>query len=131
MNSVIHWPTKKEEGTMDHKTKGWNLAQSSHQKRIVANLVKDLIRSGKVDTTVTRAKEASRYADKMVTLAKKGDQSARRHAFSFLNDKEAVSVLFEEIGGEYEEREGGYTRVLRLPPRKGDGAEMARLTFVE
>lgn len=116
---------------MDHKTKGWNLAKSSHQKQIVANLVKGLIENGKVDTTVTKAKEASRFADRMVTLAKKGDESARRRAFSFLNDKEAVTTLFENLGERYEDRQGGYTRVHRLPPRKGDGAEMARLTFVE
>jgi len=116
---------------MDHKTKGWNLAKSSHQKSMLANLIKDLIRHGKVDTTVTKAKEASRYADRMVTLAKKGDGQARRKAFSFLNDKKAVSKLFEEIATGYEDRQGGYTRVLRLPPRRGDGAEMARLTFVE
>lgn len=116
---------------MDHKTKGWNLAKSSHQKRIVANLVKDLIQHGKVDTTVAKAKEASRYADKMVTLAKKGDSQARRKAFSFLDDKRAVSTLFEQVVDGYEDRQGGYSRVLRLPPRRGDGAEMARLTFVE
>ena len=116
---------------MDHKTKGWNLAKSSHQKQVVANLVKDLIKHGKVDTTVTKAKEASRFADRMVTLAKKGDEPARRRAFSFLNEKEAVKQLFEDLGGRYEDRQGGYTRILRLPPRKGDGAEMARLTFVE
>ena len=116
---------------MDHKTKGWKLAKSSHQKRVVSSLVRDLIKYGKVDTTVTKAKEASRFADKMVSLAKKGDDPARRRAFSFLNDKEAVTELFGEIGDEYEERDGGYTRILRLPPRKGDGAEMARLTFVE
>jgi len=116
---------------MDHKTKGWNLAKSSHQKQIVANLVKGLIKNGKVDTTITKAKEASRFADRMITLAKKGDEPARRRAFKFLNDKEAVKDLFEDFGERYEDRQGGYTRVLRLPPRKGDGAEMARLIFVE
>lgn len=116
---------------MDHKTKGLNLAKSSHQKQIVANLVKGLINNGKVDTTVAKAKEASRFADKMITLAKDGDEHARRRAFSFLNDKEAVANLFDNLGERYEDRQGGYTRILRLPPRKGDGAEMARLTFVE
>lgn len=115
---------------MDHKTKGWNLAESRHQKSMLANLVRDLILHGKVDTTVTRAKEASRYADKMVTLAKKGNDHARKQAFSFIEDKEAVSSLFDEIVDGYENRDGGYTRVLKLPPRRGDGAEMARLTFV-
>ncbi|MFP4135416.1 MAG: 50S ribosomal protein L17 [Candidatus Acetothermia bacterium] len=116
---------------MDHKTKGWNIAESSHQKSILSNLVKDLILHGKVDTTVVKAKEASRFADRMVTLAKEGDDHARKRAFSFLEDKEAVSSLFGEIADDYRERDGGYTRVLRLPPRKGDGAEMARLTFVD
>lgn len=116
---------------MDHKTKGWNIAESSHQKSIVSNLVKDLILHGKVDTTVTKAKEASRFADKVVTLAKKGDDQARKRAFSFLKDKAAVSSLFDEKVDDFQERDGGYTRVLRLPPRRGDGAEMARLTFVE
>jgi len=116
---------------MDHKTKGLNLAKSSHQKQMIANLVKGLIKEGKIDTTVAKAKETSRFADRMVTLAKKGDEPARRRAFKFLNDKEAVKKLFDSMGQKYEERQGGYTRVLRLPPRKGDGAEMARLTFVE
>lgn len=116
---------------MDHKTKGWNIAESSHQKSILSNLVNDLILHGKVDTTVAKAKEASRYADRMVTLAKQGDDHARKRAFSFLEDKQAVSSLFDEIAEDFGGRDGGYTRVLRLPPRRGDGAEMARLTFVE
>lgn len=116
---------------MDHKTKGWNIAESSHQKSILSNLVSDLILHGKVDTTVAKAKEASRYADRMVTLAKQGDDHARKRAFSFLEDKQAVSSLFDEIAEDFGDRDGGYTRVLRLPPRRGDGAEMARLTFVE
>jgi len=115
---------------MDHKTKGWNLAKSSHQKQIVANIIKGLIKHGKVDTTVTRAKEARRYADRMVTLAKRGDDHSRRQAFKLINDKELVTKLFDDLAEDYEDREGGYTRVLRLPPRRGDGAEMARLMFV-
>lgn len=115
---------------MDNKTKGWKFAKSTRQRQIVANLIKGLIEHGKVDTTVTRAKETQRYADKMITLAKRGDRAARRKAFSLLNDKESVTKLFEDIAEDYQDREGGYTRVLRLPPRRGDGAEMARLTFV-
>ncbi|MFP3952616.1 MAG: 50S ribosomal protein L17 [Candidatus Acetothermia bacterium] len=115
---------------MDHKTKGLKFAKSTRQRQIISNMIKGLIRNGKVDTTVTRAKETQRYADKMVTLAKRGDQHARRQAFRLLNDKEIVTELFEDIAEEYGDRDGGYTRVLRLPPRRGDGAEMARLTFV-
>ncbi len=115
---------------MDHKTKGWRIAGSSHQRQIIANLIKSLIENGKVDTTVTRAKEARRHADRLVTLAKRGNGHARRQAFKLINDKQLVTKLFEEIGESYQDREGGYTRVFKLPPRRGDGADMARLTFV-
>ncbi len=115
---------------MDHKTKGWKFAKSTRQRQIVSTLIKDLIRHGKVDTTATRAKETSRYADRMVTLAKRGDGHARRQAYKLINDKELVAELFEEVAPGYSDRDGGYTRILRLPPRRGDGAEMARLTFV-
>lgn len=114
---------------MDHKTKGKNLAKSSHQKQLVANLVSSLIKKGKVDTTLAKAKEARRFADKMVTLGKKETDHSRRNAFRFLQDKEAVDILFTELAPDYTDRQGGYTRILQLPPRKGDGAEMARLTF--
>ena len=116
---------------MNNKKKGRKLtASSSHNKLLMVNLVKSLIKSGKVDTTVAKAKESRRYADKMVSLAKKGNDHARRQAYNFLQDKEAVTKLFEELGEEYQDRQGGYTRLLRLPPRRGDGAEMARLMFV-
>ena len=92
---------------MDHKTKGKNLARSNHQKQMMANLVSSLIREGKVDTTVAKAKEARRFADKMVTLGKKGDPHHRRQAFKFLQDTEAVSKLFDTVAEEYTDREGG------------------------
>lgn len=115
---------------MDHKTKGWKIAGSSRQRQIIANLIKSLIEDGKVDTTLTRAKEARRHADRLVTLAKRENGQARRQAFKLINDKRLVTKLFEDIAGDYQDREGGYTRVLKLPPRRGDGADMARLTFV-
>jgi len=114
---------------MDHKKKGIKLEESSHQRSLVANLVSSLIKEGKVDTTEARAKETRRYVDKMVTLAKEGDGESRRRAFRFLQDKEAVGLLFDEIAEEYMDRQGGYCRVLKLPPRRGDGADMARLMF--
>ncbi|MFQ5793782.1 MAG: 50S ribosomal protein L17 [Candidatus Bipolaricaulia bacterium] len=105
--------------------------EPAHRKRLLANLVRDLILHGQVSTTVTKAKESQRYAERMTTLAKRGDGHARRQAFRFLQDKQVVEVLFTEIGQRYQDRQGGYTRVLKLPPRRGDGAEMARLMWVE
>lgn len=117
---------------MRHRKKGRKLSRrSSHRRLMLAGQVKALIHRGKVDTTVARAKESRRLADRLVTWAKRGDTAARRQAFRVLQDKEAVTRLFEEIGPRYQDREGGYTRVLKLPPRSGDGAEMARLMWVE
>jgi len=116
---------------MRHRKKFRKLGRvASHRKLMLAGQVKALIAHGKVDTTVARAKESKILAEKLVTWAKQGDMHARRQAFRLLQDKEAVKKLFEEIGPRYQERQGGYTRVLKLPPRKGDGAEMARLMWV-
>jgi large subunit ribosomal protein L17 len=104
---------------------------ASHRKLMLAGQVKALIAHGKVDTTLARAKESKILAEKLVTWAKRGDTHARRQAFRILQDKEAVKKLFEEIAPRYGDRPGGYTRVLKLPPRVGDGAEMARLMWVE
>jgi len=103
----------------------------SHRRSVLANLASALILHAKVDTTYTRAKAGQRYAERLITLARRGDLHARRTAFSRLRDKEAVDKLFAEIGPKYEDRNGGYTRVVRLGPRRGDGAEMARLMLVE
>ena len=103
----------------------------SHRKLMLAGQVKALIEHGKVDTTEARAKESRRLAERCVTWAKKGDMAARRQAFKVLQDKEAVARLFDEIGPKFEDRHGGYTRVLKLPPRQGDGSQMARLMWTE
>jgi large subunit ribosomal protein L17 len=89
-----------------------------------------LILYGKVDTTPARAKATQRLVERLVTWARRGDQAARRLAFSVLQDKEATHKLFEEIGPKYKDRPGGYTRIFKLGPRRGDGAEEARLTWV-
>jgi len=116
---------------MRHRKKFRKLGRvASHRRLMLAGQVKALIAHGKVDTTLARAKESKILAEKLVTWAKQGDTHARRQAFRVLQDKEAVKKLFEEIGPRYQDREGGYTRVLKLPPRKGDGAEMARLMWV-
>ncbi len=81
-------------------------------------------------TTDTRAKEARKLAEKMITLGKKGDLHARRQAMSFLFDEDVVKKLFDEIAPNYADRNGGYTRILKLGPRRGDNAEMVFLDLV-
>lgn len=103
---------------------------TGHRKALLKNQVISLFSAGRIETTFSKAKETQRMAEKMITLAKKGDLSARRQAMSFLNNKEAVAVLFEEIGPKYADRNGGYTRVLKLGPRRGDASEMAILELV-
>lgn len=116
---------------MRHRKKFRKLNRvASHRKLMLAGQVKALILHGKVDTTVTRAKESRILADKLITWAKQGDIQARRQAMRILQDPELVKKLFGEIAPRYQDRLGGYTRVLKLPPRLGDGAEMARLLFV-
>ncbi len=104
--------------------------KSAHRKSMLANQVISLFEAERIETTISKAKETQRMAEKMITLAKKGDLHSRRQAMSYLNNKEAVSMLFEEIGPKYADRNGGYTRVLKLGPRRGDAAEMAILELV-
>ena len=103
----------------------------AHRRSVLANLASSLIMNSKVDTTYTRARAGQRFAERLITLARRGDLHARRLAFSRLRDKAAVTKLFEEIGPRYQDRPGGYTRVVKLGPRRGDGAEMARLMLIE
>lgn len=97
---------------------------------MLRNLVTDLLREGRITTTVTRAKEARKQAEKMITLGKRGDLHARRQALAYIYDEDVVTKLFEEIAPNYAERNGGYTRILKLGPRRGDCAEMAFLELV-
>lgn len=101
----------------------------AHRKLMLANLVKELFEHGKVDTTVAKAKESARLAEKLINKAKRNDTAARRLVFNVLQDKGIVEKLFVEIAPKFNARGGGYTQVLKLPPRLGDGAEMARLTL--
>ncbi len=103
---------------------------SAHRKAMLRNLVTDLLREGRITTTDTRAKEARRQAEKMITLAKRGDLHARRQVLAYVYDESVVTKLFEEIAPKYEDRQGGYTRILKLGPRKGDNAEMVFLELV-
>ena len=103
---------------------------SAHRKAMLRNLVTDLLREGRITTTDTRAKEARRQAEKMITLAKRGDLHARRQVLAYVYDETVVSKLFDEIAPKYAERQGGYTRILKLGPRQGDNAEMVFLELV-
>ena len=103
---------------------------SAHRKSMLRNLVTDLFREGRITTTLDRAKEAGREAEKLVTLAKRGDLHARRQVHAYVFDEDVVTKLFDEIAPEYAERNGGYTRVLKLGPRQGDNAEVVYLELV-
>ena len=117
---------------MRHKVHTFKIGRTgAHRKAMLANMVSSLIEHGQIKTTITKAKEARRVADKMVTLGKKGDLHRRRLAVSKLRDKTAVKKLFDEIAPQYTERDGGYTRIIKLGRRAGDAAEMCILQFVE
>ena len=103
---------------------------SAHRKSMLRNLITDLFREGRITTTLDRAKEAGREAEKLVTLAKRGDLHARRQVLAYVFDEDVVTKLFDEIAPEYAERNGGYTRVLKLGPRQGDNAEVVYLELV-
>ncbi len=118
---------------MRHQKKTLKLNRTtSHRRALLSNLVSSLIREEKLKTTLAKAKAAQPLADKMITLAKEGTLAARRRAVRFLQDGEAVKKLFSEVGPRFTEREGGYTRILKLVnPRRGDGAVMVQLSLVE
>lgn len=104
---------------------------NKHRRSLLANQVKDLINSGSIETTETRAKEVRKFADRMITHAKKNTLMSRRRALAFLhNDKDTVKRLFDEIAPKYAERDGGYTRILKLKERRGDAALMVILELV-
>ncbi|WP_026895016.1 50S ribosomal protein L17 [Clostridiisalibacter paucivorans] len=103
---------------------------TDHRTAMLRNLVTSLLKDGKIETTVTRAKETRRMAEKMVTLGKRGDLHARRQALSYIYDETVVKKLFDEIAPNYADRNGGYTKILKLGPRRGDGSEMVILKLV-
>jgi large subunit ribosomal protein L17 len=104
---------------------------SAHRKALLANLSKELIEHERIETTLAKAKAVKPDVERLITLARRGDLHARRQALSALGqDKFAVYKLFEEIAPRYTERPGGYTRILKLGPRKSDATEMALLELV-
>lgn len=103
----------------------------SHRMAMLSNLTADLILEERLETTVTRAKEVRRVAERMITKAKVGDLHNRRIVASRMGNVKAVQKLFNDIAGRFGERQGGYTRITRLGYRKGDGAPMAVIELVE
>jgi len=103
----------------------------SHREALLRNIVTSFLREGKVTTTEARARELKRVADKMITLGKRGDLHARRQALAYITDKEVVMKLFNDIAPKYAQRSGGYTRTVKIGPRRGDAAEMVLVELVE
>ncbi|HEY0509681.1 MAG TPA: 50S ribosomal protein L17 [Blastococcus sp.] len=117
---------------MPTPTKGPRLGGSpSHERLMLANLATSLFEHGRITTTETKAKRLRPLAEKLVTFAKRGDLHARRQVMTTIRDKDVVHTLFAEIGPRYEDRPGGYTRITKVGPRKGDNAPMAIIELVE
>lgn len=102
----------------------------SHQKAMTSNLARQVILHGRITTTETRAKMAKPVVERLVTYGKKGNVAARREALKVINDRDVIHHLFAVIAPRYEERNGGYTRILKLGPRQGDNAPMVILELV-
>jgi len=105
---------------------------NKHRRSMLANLTKDLINNERIETTETRAKEVRKFVDKMISYGKDGSLVARRNALAFLqNDKETVKKVFDDLAKRFENRNGGYTRILKLNERRGDDALVVILELVE
>lgn len=107
--------------------------KTAHRMSMLRGLVTYLLENGRIETTYTRAKEVSALADQMITLGKNGSLAARRQALAFITKETVVKKVFTQLASDYEDRNGGYTQIYKLGPRRGDGAEMAliRLVVVE
>jgi large subunit ribosomal protein L17 len=103
---------------------------SDQRKAMLRNLVTDFLKYGKITTTEARAKEVRSISEKMITLGKRGDLHARRQALAYILDESVVKKLFDEIAPKYKDRQGGYTRILKLGPRRGDGAPLVIIELV-
>lgn len=103
---------------------------AAHQRLMFANLVSSLVAAEGIVTTEAKAKALRPIAEKVITKAKKGGLHRHRQVVSYLGDKEATAKLFDDIGPRYADRNGGYTRILKLGPRQGDNAPMARIELV-
>lgn len=117
---------------MRHRNKKKKLGRTpSHRRAMLNNMVASLFLHKKIKTTHPKAKEARRLAERLITFGKKGTLAARRHVLSFIPNKDIVKMLFDEIAPHFAERQGGYTRVIKLGFRQGDGAPMSILELVD
>src|SRR5690349_24333273 len=117
---------------MPTPTKGPRLGGSpAHEKLILANLATELFRHGKIKTTETKAKRLRPLAEQLITKAKRGDLDSRRRVLTVVRDKDVVYSLFDQIAPRFANRPGGYTRIVKTNPRKGDNAPMAIIELVE
>ncbi len=103
---------------------------TDHRMAMLRAMVTYLLENGRIETTVTRAKEVRPITEKMITLGKNGTLAAKRQALSFITKEDVVVKLFDEIAPKYNERNGGYTRIIKTGPRRGDAAEMAIIELV-
>ncbi|MDK2798979.1 MAG: large subunit ribosomal protein [Clostridiales bacterium] len=107
------------------------LGRPTDQRRaMLRNLVTSVLESGRIETTVARAKEVRSMAEKMITLGKEGSLHSRRQALAYITKEDVVKKLFDEIAPKYADRQGGYTRIVKMGPRRGDAAEMAIIELV-
>ena len=104
--------------------------KTAHRVSMLRGMVTYLLENGKIETTLTRAKEVSALADQMITLGKKGTLAARREALAFITKEAVVKKVFDQLAPLYEGKNGGYTQIYKLGPRRGDGAEMALIRLV-
>jgi large subunit ribosomal protein L17 len=117
---------------MKHRRAGRKLGRdSAHRKALYANLACALIENGRIRTTEAKAKEVRPIVEQVITLGKRGDVAAHRQAVAFLRSKSAAHALFEDIAPRFADRQGGYTRVVKIGPRQGDAAAMAYLELVD
>jgi large subunit ribosomal protein L17 len=116
---------------MRHRAKGRQLSRtSSHRRALLNNMATSLFEHGRLITTEAKAKELRPFAEKLITLARRGDLHARRLVERRIKDRETLSRLFSEIGPRFAARPGGYTRILKLGHREGDGADIARIELL-
>lgn len=116
---------------MRHRKNGRKLNRTaSHRRAMLRNMATSLFLHERIETTTAKAKELRPYAERLITLAKRGDLHARRLAAAKVRDRAVVGKLFDEIGPRYSDRPGGYTRILKLGARKGDAAEMSLIELV-
>ena len=116
---------------MRHRKKGRKLQRTaSHRRAMLRNLATSLFRHERIETTTAKAKELRPYAERLITLARRGDLHARRLVARKIQDREVLGKLFDEISSRYAERPGGYTRILKLGNRKGDSAEISLIELV-